>query len=90
MKFVSAFLIISTFLVFFDFAKSNEIIFELDKVLNSPEYLSLDEKQQIGILKAIYKILDGFKESEVMLLDSIKKIPSKTKFKMRTKNVFVG
>jgi hypothetical protein len=89
MKFVSAFLILSTFLVLFDFAKSNEIIFELDKVLNSPEYLSLDEKQQIGILNAIYKILDGFQGSEVML-DTIKKVPSKTKFKMRSKNVFIG
>jgi hypothetical protein len=89
MKFVSAFLIISTFLVFFDFTESNEIIFEVDKVVNSPEYLSLDEKQQISILKAIYKTLDGFKESEVML-DNIKKVPSKTKFKMRSKNVFVG
>ncbi len=89
MKFVSVFLIISTFLVFFDFTESNEIIFVVEKVVNSPEYLSLDEKQQIGILKAIYKTLDGFKESEVML-DNIKKVPSKTKFKMRSKNVFVG
>ena len=32
---------------------------------------------------------DDFKESEVML-DNIKKVPSKTKFKMRSKNVFVG
>ena len=89
MKSVSILFAFSIVLLSVDYIKSNSIYWSLDQVLNDPEYLSMNEYQQIKVLKVLYDALNDSTENK-KTLNSPNKVISNSKFKMRPKNIFVG
>lgn len=89
MKSVSILFAFSIVLLSVDYIKPNSIRWSLDQVINDPEYLSMNEYQQIKVLKALYNALGDSTENQ-KIPNPQNKVTSNSKFKMRPKNIFVG